>query len=134
MLLSRLASRILTRCQTFRRVGNHLQVEDVVYFTRWCNGLHFPDSTRSRHSPPSWHSVDTLRPHRNGLSAGAVYLIIILIAMAANTSRRGSLDLDSRVPAKGGASRIRRFNGVTRRTSDWDGLRRVRLSPPPDAS
>ena len=35
------------------------------------------------------------------------------------------LEEQPRLPARGGSTKIRRFNGITRKTHDWDGLRKV---------
>lgn len=47
--------------------------------------------------------------------------------MDESTSKEVDFMLDNalRLPARGGSTRIRSFNGNTRRTSDWDGLRKV---------
>lgn len=42
------------------------------------------------------------------------------------TSGMSVLDKAPRLPARGGSTMIRRFDGRSRRTADWDGLRKVR--------
>ena len=42
---------------------------------------------------------------------------------------RTSLDDAPRLAARGGATQVRRFDGLTQRASDWDGLRKVAAIP-----